>query len=108
MGFSVAEWRGGQIVVARRDGGARLWLDDEGELCDALGRRLTLYDPQERVDPCELVSYVARWIKEGADDEGPTSYWDIHPELRALVYTLVPSVIATCDDDWPSSTPPAI
>ncbi len=97
MGFAVARWRGGRIVVARSDGDARLWLDDEGELCDAVGR-LTVYDTEDRVDGCELASYVAEYLRCVAENEGPVAYRDIHPELRALVYELVPTVIA---DRWP-------
>ncbi len=93
MAFAVAHWRGGRIVVARPDGGARLWLDHDGELCDALGR-LTLYDTEERVDGCELASYVAEYLRCVAEHEGPVAYGDIHPELRALVLDLVPAAIA--------------
>ncbi len=97
MGFAIAEWRGEQVIVVRPDGSARLWLDAEGELCE-VGRRLTLYDPDEQADLCELASHVAEWLTNAAEREGPTSYRDIHPDLRALVHALVPSVITNCDD----------
>lgn len=93
MGFAVADWQGTQLIVTGRDGTARLWLDAEGELCDAIGRRLTLYDREDRADECELASYVAEWLEDAAARDGPTSYRDIHPDLRALVYAMAPSVI---------------
>lgn len=87
-----------QLIVLRRDGTARLWLDAEGELCDGIGRRLTVSDPEARGDECELASYVAAWLENAAERDGPTSYRCIHPDLRALVYAMAPSAIVDRDD----------
>jgi hypothetical protein len=89
MAFTVAEWQGMQLIVTGRDGTPRLWLDAEGELCDAGGHRLTLTDPDDRGDECELASFVAAWLEGAAERDGPTSYHHIHPDLRALVHSMV-------------------
>lgn len=101
MAFTVAKWHGMQLIVAGRDGTARLWLDAEGELCDAVGHRLTLYGREHRGDECELASWVAEWLKSAAVREGPISYHHIHPDLRALVSEMAPSVIVDGDDATP-------
>lgn len=89
MAFTLGEWRGRRVVLGRPSGGARLWLDSEGELCDRYGR-VTLYDPDVVVDLDELASWVADRIERCGIVVG---YADLHPAIRRDVAELIPPFV---------------
>lgn len=83
-------------------GAPKLWIADDGELHDVLGR-VRVYEgqsaPAASLPPEELAVFVAEWLACAIEHDGPVALHDIHPKLRALVYELTPSAIEVTDDD---------
>ena len=83
-------------------GAPRLWVAEDGELYDVLGR-VRVYENQRAsaasLPPEELAVFVAEWLSCVIERDGPVALRDIHPKLRALVYELTPSAIEVTDED---------
>lgn len=91
-----------RILVRTETGEPALWLENDGELHDAIGTVRVYESGAGRaadLDAGEIAVFVAEWLACCNDRDGPTALGDIHPQLRALVYELTPSAIVVTDDD---------
>src|SRR3569623_1126892 len=98
------EWCSGRghMLVRATNGTPRLWIDEAGDLRDALGA-IRVYQPGQRaaakLSAAELAVFVGEWLACAVERDGPVAYSDLEPEIRELVYELTPSAIVVSDDD---------
>lgn len=98
----VSDWMGGQNLVVDEQRQPRLWLSGD-RVIDALGVVRRFEPVTTPIDPIEIAIVVAEWLVSVSEKEGDTPYANIHPELRAAVFSLVPSVVMHSDEDERSS-----
>ena len=89
--MKLGAWRGANVLMTDGAGTPVLAVDERGNVVECLRVAEAIV---EAPPPDSLARSVAGWIEWNADEPGEFAPENIHPEIRDLVVSLAPMLIA--------------